>query len=98
MAQPSKCGAQHGDVAAVVAGDLVLLVGVLVLLIDEDQPEVRQRGEDGGARADDDAGDALADAVPFVEAFALGEVRVEDGDLFLDAGEAGAETADGLGC
>jgi len=93
-----EVGAQHGDIAAVVAGDLVLLVGVLVFLIDQDQPEVRQRREDRGAGADDDAGDAFADAVPLVEALALGEVRVEHGDLFLDAGEAGAEAADGLGC
>ena len=97
MAQPSKCGAQHGDIAAVVARDVFLLVGVLVLLIDEDEAEVRQRREDGGARADDDAGDALADAVPFVEALALGEVRVQHGDLVLHGGEAGFEAADGLG-
>ena len=52
-----------------------------MLFIDDDEAEVWKGGEDGGACADDDAGGAFADAVPFVEALALGEVAMEDGDL-----------------
>lgn len=68
-----------------------------MFLIDDDQAEVRQRCEDGGAGSNNDACGTFADAVPFVETLALGEVRVEDGDLIVELGEAGFETADGLG-
>ena len=81
-----------------VAGDVFLLVGVFVLLIDEDEPEIRQRRENRGTRADDDAGGALADSVPFVETLTLLKIVMQHRDLFLHGGEAGFETADGLGC
>ena len=80
-----------------VARDVFLLVGIFVLLIHEDQPEVRQRRKHRGSRADDDARHAFADAVPLIEALALGEIRVQHGDLLLHAGEAGFEAADCLG-
>jgi hypothetical protein len=72
--------ADDGHVAGVVAGGFLLLVGVLVFLVDDDEAERFDRGEDGGAGADDDAGAALADLVPFVMAFAGREVAVQDGD------------------
>jgi len=90
-------GAEHGEVAPVVAGiGAFLFVGVLVFFIDDDDAEIGEGGKDGTARADDDFGFAAADAVPLVEAFALGEVGVENGDLILDRGEAGFEPLDGL--
>ena len=64
-----------------------------MLLVDDDQAEVADRGEDGGARADADAGLAAAQAAPLVEALAGGEGRVEDGEAVA---EAGAEAGDGL--
>jgi len=89
----------NGDVAGVVAGGGVLFVRGFVFFVDNDHAEVGQRREDGGAGADDDAGAALADFLPFVVAFAGGEVAVEDGDegLMGAAAEAGFEAFDGLG-
>ena len=90
-------GAEDGDVAGLVAGDVFLLVGGFVLLIDDDEAEIRQGCEDGGAGADHDACRAFADAVPLVESLALREVGVEDGDLVGEVGETCLEAADGLG-
>lgn len=89
-------GAEDCYVAGLIAGDVFLFVGGFVFFIDNDETEIRERGEDCGARAYDDAGCAFADAVPFIEALALGEVRVEDGDLVGEVGEAGFEATDGL--
>lgn len=63
--------AEHGDVAPMVARGLILLVGIFVLFIDDDQSEIGQWREDCRAGTDDDAGLPFADAVPFVEAFTL---------------------------
>ena len=67
-----------------------------MLFIDDDEAEVWERGEDGGARSNYYACSTFADAVPFVEALALRKVRVEDGDLVGEVGETGFEAADGL--
>ncbi len=89
-----KLGQLLGDVAGVVARRRVLLlVGPLVLLVDDDEAEVRLRREDGRPAADDDGVAAVADAVPLVEELALREAAVEHGDL---AGEALGEAAHGL--
>ena len=70
-------GADHRHVARVVAGRFLLLVGMLVLLVHDDQPQPLHRREHGRARADGDAGAALADFVPFVMAFAGGQMAVQ---------------------
>ena len=54
-------GALRGDGARVVARVGLLLVGGVVLLVDADQPERGNRGEDRGAGADDDR--RLAEAI-----------------------------------
>ena len=59
----------HG--AGVVAGIALLLVGAVVLLVDDDQPEVVERREHGRARADADARLAAAHPPPLVVALAL---------------------------
>ena len=64
-----------------------------MLLVDDDQAEVADRGEDGRARADADAGLAAAQPPPLVVALAGGEGRVEDGEAVA---EAGAEAGDRL--
>ena len=89
--------ADDGDIARVVAGHFLLLIGGLVFFIDDDEAEVGEGGEDGASRSDDDAGSAGADAVPFVVAFSVGEVAVEDGDFVAGACEARFEAFDGLG-
>ena len=68
-------GAEGGDVAGVVARVALLLVGGVVLLVDDDQPEALDRGEDRRARADGDPRLARAQAPPLVVALALATAR-----------------------
>jgi len=89
--------AHDRDIAAVVHRRLTLFEGRLVLLVDHDEPEVGQRGEDRGTRTDDDAGLAERHRHPGVETFAGGEVAMPDHDLGAEVGEAGTETTDRLG-
>ena len=77
--RPRVCAAHDGHVARVVARRLLLLVGVLVFLIHDDQPERFDRREDRRARADHDARAALADPVPLVVALAVGQMAVQHG-------------------
>src|SRR5690606_34032519 len=49
---PFSPGPYHGHLPRMVARRIGLLVGALVLLIDHDRPEVRQRGEDRRSGAD----------------------------------------------
>ena len=82
-----------GDLASVVARGLVLLVGALVLLVDNDEARIGKRGEERRAGADDHAGLALAHEVPLVKALTGTEARVQDRDVVA---EAAAEAAHGL--
>jgi hypothetical protein len=83
-----------GDGAGVVARvGRGLLIGRLVLLVDDDQAKVGHRGEEGGARADDDRALAGSHQFPLGVAFGVAERGVEDGDL---AGEAVGEAGDDL--
>ena len=79
-------GEPLGQGAGVVAGVGVLLVGPLVLLVEDDQPEVAQRGEEGRARADDDAAATGGDRLPGGVALGVGQGGVEDGDLVRESG------------
>ena len=90
---PGDLGELDRGVAGVVAGRVVLLVRRLVLLVDDDHAEPRQGGEDGRARADDDARLAVARPPPLVEALAHAERAVQERDL---AGEASGEALDRL--
>jgi hypothetical protein len=51
---------------------------MLVFLVHNDQSQRVHRREDGGAGADDDAGAALANFVPFVVPFARRQMAVQD--------------------
>ena len=73
------------DVAGVVARVALVLVGGVVLLVDDDEPEVGQRREDGRARPDADARLARAQARPLVVALAGRQRRVQDGDGVAEA-------------
>ena len=66
--------AEHGEVTPIVARGAVLFVGVLMLLIDDDDAEVGQWSEDRTAGTNDDARFALADTMPFIKTLALREV------------------------
>ncbi len=65
-----------------------------MLLVDDHQAEVGERGEHGRARAHADPRLAVAQAPPLVEALAEPELRVEDRDAIA---EALLEAARGLG-
>ena len=78
-----------------VAGARPLLVRLLVLLVDDDDPGVLERAEQRGARAHDDARGPSSHHVPLIEALAGGKPGMEDGD---PGAESRAEPADGLGC
>jgi hypothetical protein len=77
-------GAHHGNVAGVVARRFFLLVGGVVFFVDDDQGEIGDRGEDGGARADDHARIAALDAVPLLGAFFVGKRGVQDGNFVAE--------------
>ena len=77
-------GAHYGDVAGVVARRFFLLVGGVVLFVDDDQREIGDRGKHRGPRADDHARFAALDAVPLLGAFAVGERGVQDGDFVAE--------------
>ena len=51
-----------------VARGFFLLVGMLVLLVHDDQSQLIDRREDGRTRADDDARATLSDLVPLIMA------------------------------
>ncbi len=51
-----------------------------MLLVDDDDADVGERGEDGQARPDDDVDVAGADPAPLVGSFALAEPGVEHRD------------------
>ena len=63
-----------------VARGLVLLVAGLVLLVDDDDAEVRQRREDRRARADDDVGVPGRDLLPEAVPLGRGQAAVQDRD------------------
>ena len=77
-------GAVAGDRARVIAWVALLLVGGVVLLVDHDQAEVLDRGEDRRARPDADARLAAAQPPPLVGALAGGEGGVQDGEAVAE--------------
>ena len=64
-----------------------------MLLVDADEPETRERGEDRRARPDHDRRGAGRDALPLVAPLGLGQRRVQHGDAVA---EACSEAADRL--
>src|SRR6185369_7426563 len=68
-----------------VAEAVLLLVGRIVLLVDDDQAEARDRREEGGAGADDRPGLAAPDAPPLRPSLARPERAVQHGDRVAQA-------------
>jgi hypothetical protein len=93
-ADHERRAAALGDVAGVVARVALVLVGGVVLLVDDDQAEVDDRREHRRARAHADARLAAAQALPLVVALALGELGVQHRDRVAEALD---EAADDLG-
>ncbi len=78
FAQP---GTLHRQLLRIVARRLLLLIGGFVLLIHHDQPDIRYRRKDRGARPDHDPRLAALHAPPLVVPFALREFGVQHRDL-----------------
>ena len=91
-------GAHDGNVAGVVARRFFLLVGGVLLFVDDDQSEIGHRREDCRARADHHARVAALDAMPLLGAFFVGERGVQDGDFvaenLMQVGGDGGREAD----
>ena len=56
-----------------------------MLFVEDDQPQIPHRREYGGARADDDRGITLLDALPFVPPLSGSEPAVHDGNAIPKA-------------
>ncbi len=89
-------GAHHRDIARVITGRFLLLVSRFVFFIDHDEPEIFQRRENRAARADYNTRTAGMNFVPFIVAFALGQMTVQHRDRILRFGKTSLETFDRL--
>src|ERR1043166_4912552 len=81
-----------------ITWSFLLLVGVLVLLIHDDQAERIDGRKNGRASANDDSSAALADFVPFIMALAGGQIAMQNRNERLQraGGETGFEALDRL--
>ena len=75
--------AHDRDIARVVTRRFLLLVGMLVLLVHDDEPQRIDRRKDRRARADDNSRAALTNLVPFIVTLARREMAVQHGDQRL---------------
>ena len=69
--------AHDSDIARVVTRRFLLLVGMLVFLIDNNEPERVHRRKNRRARPNDDARAALTDLVPLIVPLAGGQMAVQ---------------------
>ena len=74
-----------------------MFVGILMLLIDDDDPGGFDRGKNRTPGTNHDSGRSVVDFVPLVVAFAFREVAMQHGNLVLHLGEAGLEPLHCLG-
>lgn len=81
------------QVAGVVAQAVLLFIGGVVFLVDDDQSRPLQWSEQRRTGADDDVGLAIPGGEPGVEALAVGQGRMQQGDARV---EAAFETRQGL--
>ena len=78
-----------GQVAGVVAQAFLLFIGGVVFFVDDDQARVLQWGEKRRSCADNDVGGAIAGGQPGIQAFAIGQGRVQQDNARIEAaGEA----------
>ena len=78
-------GHPHGHVARVVARSAVLLVGALMLFVDDDEAHVAQRRKQRRARAHHHTRCSRANEVPLVEALTGAHARVHNGHGVAEA-------------
>lgn len=75
------CASELGGVAGVVARGIFGFVGILLLLIHDDEAEIAARGKNGASRSDHNARSSGLDALPLIVALANGERAVEYRDV-----------------
>ena len=75
----------------------VALVGGIVLLVDDDEPDVGQRSDDGQPRPDDDVHLARPDAPPLVGALAVAKARVDERDPRVEVSPQPVDERQGQG-
>ncbi len=78
--------AKLGHIARVVARRALGLIGVLLLLVDDEQTKLLHGCKDRAARADDDARETRTDALPLVIALRERQTAVQDGDRVAEIG------------
>ena len=78
--------AELGHIARMVARRALGLIGVLLLLVNNEQAKILHGCKDRAARADDDAREARADALPLVIALRERQTAVQDGDRVAEIG------------
>src|SRR5207302_8621041 len=85
--------AHDGDVAAVIARRLFLLVAALLLFVDDDEANVFKRCKNRRARAHDDAGFAISNAPPFAGAPGAPPRTAQDRAAFESPAQPGTALA-----
>ena len=88
--------AHDRDVARMIPWRFLLFVSGFVFFIDDDESEIFQRREDRAARADHDPRAAGMNFVPFIVAFAFGQMTVQNRDGVLRLGEPAFEALNRL--
>ena len=83
--RPRKPPPDEGHVTGMVTGTFFLLIGGLVLLVDDDESQSGHRGEDGRAGAHDDGDLPGGRTPPSPVALRVAEVAVEFNDLLAEA-------------
>ena len=90
-------GANDGDIPCLIARDDILLVGILVLFVDDDKTKILHRGKDRAPGPDDNACLLFEDLSPFVVPLPFRKIAVKDGHLILNIREALLEPVSRLG-
>ncbi len=85
----------HRNIAAIVTRSLILFVGGIMLFIDDDQAEFRQRRKNRRARTNHHVDLGARNTAPLIDAFFAGESAVQDAD---PAGKARFKAIDQLRC
>ncbi len=82
---PRVAPSDHREVPGVVAHALLLLVGIVVLLVDHDEPQRPEGREDGAPGAHRHVRGALPDTAPLTEALGSRELAVEHRHALAEA-------------
>ena len=81
--RPLLLGPHHRQIPGIVGHPLILLVGRVVFLVDDDEPQIVHGRKDGRPGAHNDFRFAPFDFSPLVISHSRADPAVEDGDLLL---------------